>query len=153
MEEYDFDDFNSVASTASLLNIPAELAREDPSGNAFPAPSTRQRSLPQTNGHNQKQALHNGANTGQQGNQLFAKERASQIQASISKVQNWNKFGVTAGSDELYQSFLWASESGDLQTLVRILDSCQINGRNLVKLIELSEKEIITMPSKCYKHT
>lgn len=133
MEEYDFDDYNSVASTASLLNIHAELAREE--NNATPrnhnqpshAFSTNQSSASkafQPGGTATKDTIVNGTDVvnssspSQLREQLLRSARISKVQASISKVNNWGKYGVF-NTDEWKEHLLEAAQAGDLRGMVR----------------------------------
>ena len=121
MEEYDFDDYNSVASTASLLNIQAELAQEE---NNFAARNHLQLPASQNGASQprvavQRENVINGTDT----STSHLKEqllRISKVQASISKVRNWSKFGTngTLNKDEWRDVLLEAAQEGDLKRVV-----------------------------------
>ena len=129
LEEYDFDDYNSIASTASLLNIHAELAQEhiNPvTRNHTPSPTNQNAAFQasQPNGTVRKDTVINGTDNSPTGlrEQLL---RMSKVQASISKVKNWSKFGISNGDlskDEWKDVFLEAAQEGDLKKVVRFLE-------------------------------
>ena len=127
VEEYDFDDYNSVASTASLLNIHAEFAAEEnnvATRNHLQIPTNQNASFQtsQPRGTSKKETLINGTDSSPAHlrEQLL---RISKVQASISKVRNWSKFGVNGAlnKDEWREVFLEAAQEGDLKRVVRLL--------------------------------
>lgn len=124
IEEYDFDDYNSVASTASLLNIHAELVQEENNAST----TANQRSAfkaYQSRGRVEKQTVINGteslnsASSPHLTEQLLRNARISKVQASISKVNNWGKYGVNSvlNTDQWKESFLEAAQTGDLRRM------------------------------------
>lgn len=124
LEEYDFDDYNSIASTASLLNIHAELAQDhiNPvTRNHTPSPTNQNAAFQasQPNGTVRKDTVINGTDTGNSPTDLREQLlRMSKVQASISKVKNWSKFGISNGDlskDEWKDVFLEAAQEGDLK--------------------------------------
>ena len=122
LEEYDFDDYNSIASTASLLNIHAELAREEKNfvaRNHSQLP-TNENGAFQVSQPRSSETVINGTDRSQAHlrEQLL---RISKVQASISKVRNWSKFGANATliKDEWKEVFLEAAQEGDLKRMVR----------------------------------
>ena len=123
LEEYDFDDYNSIASTASLLNIHAEITREEKN---FAARSHSQLSTNdnafQASQPRSSETVINGTDRSQAHlrEQLL---RISKVQVSISKVRNWSKFGANAttlSKDEWKDVLLEAAQEGDLKRMVRL---------------------------------
>lgn len=152
LEEYDFDDYNSVASTASLLNIHAELAQEENNAttrnhnqlsHTFSANQSSAFKALQPRGIVTKETIVNGTDAvtssspSQLREQLLRSARISKVQASISKVNNWGKYGVF-NVDEWKEHFLETAQAGDLrgmqeaysklggtsEILIRVADSC-----------------------------
>lgn len=152
LEEYDFDDYNSVASTASLLNIHAELAREENNAttrnhnqpsHAFSANQSSASKAYQPGGTATKDTVVNGTDVvnssspSQLREQLLRSARISKVQASISKVNNWGKYGVF-NTDEWKEHLLEAAQAGDLrgmqeaysklggtsEIVIKVTDSC-----------------------------
>lgn len=134
IEEYDFDDYNSVASTASLLNIHAELAQEENNASTKNLPrltlTANQGSASkafQSRGKVEKQTVTNDIELLNSASphireQLLRNARISKVQASISKVNNWGKYGPNSvlNTDECKESFLKAAQAGDLRRMVRL---------------------------------
>lgn len=137
IEEYDFDDYNSVASTASLLNIHAELAQEENNVSMKNLPRLSQTLTAnqgsaskafQSRGKVEKQTvtndieLLNSASSPHIREQLLRNARISKVQASISKVNNWGKYGPNSvlNTDECKESFLKAAQAGDLRRMVSL---------------------------------
>ena len=122
LEEYDFDDYNSVASTASLLNIPSELRQENVITRNHSYLPTNQNAAflaSPPNGTVKEDAVINGS----ENSPFHLREklmRMSKMQASISKVNNWSKFGLSGApsKDELRDVFLDAAQDGDLKKMV-----------------------------------
>lgn len=124
LEEYDFDDYNSIASTASLLNIHAEITREEKNFGArsHSQLSTNDSAAFQASQPRSLETVINGTDRSQAHlrEQLL---RISKVQASISKVRNWGKFGANAttlSKDEWKDVFLEAAQEGDLKRMVRL---------------------------------
>lgn len=125
LEEYDFDDYNSVASTASLLNIHAELVQDE--NNAFT--TTNQGSAfkaYQSRGRVEKQTVINGTKSLNSASlphltheQLLRNARISKVQASISKVNNWGKYSSNGvlNTDQWKEGFLEAAQAGDWRNM------------------------------------
>lgn len=118
MEEYDFDDYNSIASTASLLNINAELGQN---GNNFGPSNVAQL---QTNGNNglwesqphtaqSKQYIVSGEDESQ-----IQHSKISKVQTSILKVRDWSKTNGNLNKDDWKDIFLESAYEGDLKRLV-----------------------------------
>lgn len=134
IEEYDFDDYNSVASTASLLNIHAELAQEENNAairnqaqlsHTIPANQNSAFKTFQPKGTAKKETVINGTqspNSASSPPQLREQLlRISKVQASISKVKNWGKYSNGAlNTDEWREIFLEAAQAGDLRRLVKL---------------------------------
>lgn len=122
LEEYDFDDYNSVASTASLLNIPAELRQETVITRNHSYLPTNQNAAflaSPPNGTVKEDAVIYGS----ENSPFHLREklmRMSKMQASISKVNNWSKFGLSGApsKDEWRDVFLDAAQDGDLKKMV-----------------------------------
>lgn len=134
LEEYDFDDYNSVASTASLLNIHAEFAQEENNAttrnhhqlsHTFSANQSSAFKAFQPGGIATKETIVKGTDAvdnsspSQLREQLLRSARISKVQASISKVNNWGKYGVF-NTDEWKEHFLDAAQAGDLRGMVRV---------------------------------
>ena len=122
LEEYDFDDYNSVASTASLLNIPSELRQENVITRNHSYLPTNQNAAflaSPPNGTVKEEAVINGS----ENSPFHLREklmRMSKMQASISRVNNWSKFGLSGApsKDEWRDVFLDAAQDGDLKKMV-----------------------------------
>ncbi|EDO38485.1 predicted protein [Nematostella vectensis] len=104
VEEYDFDDFNSIASTASLLNL--NHPPDNPRTRAFPPKPFAV--IPHPNGT----VVHPHP----QGDQ-YLNGHVSAYQKSISKVESWDQLGCMASQDDWREVLLRASEAGDLITV------------------------------------
>ena len=64
----------------------------------------------------------NSASTPHLREQLLRNARISKVQASISKVNNWGKYGSNSvlNTDEWKEIFLEAAQAGDLRRMVRL---------------------------------
>lgn len=137
MEEYDFDDYNSVASTASLLNIHAELVQEENNASTRNPPQLSHTLTAnqgsafktfQSRGKVEKQTVINGTESLNSvtsphlREQLLRNARISKVQASISKVNNWGKYGSNSvlNMDGWKEIFLEAAQAGDLRRMVKL---------------------------------
>lgn len=114
MEEYDFDDYNSIASTASLLNINGELALN---GNNFASSNYAQlqnnrlrESQPRAQS---KQSIVNGEDASR-----ARHLKISKVQTSILKVRDWSKTNGNLDRDDWKDIFLESAYEGDLKRLV-----------------------------------
>lgn len=114
MEEYDFDDYNSIASTASLLNINGELALN---GNNFASSNYAQlqnnrlrESQPRAQS---KQSIVNGEDASR-----AQHLKISKVQTSILKVRDWSKTNGNLDRDDWKDIFLESAYEGDLKRLV-----------------------------------
>ena len=123
LEEYDFDDYNSIASTASLLNIHAEITREEKNfaARSHSQLSTNDNAAFQASQPRSPETVINGTDR----SQVHLREqllRISKVQASISKVRNWSKLGANAtlNKDEWKDVLLEAAQEGDLKRMVRL---------------------------------
>lgn len=116
LEEYDFDDYNSIASTASLFNIHAESALDENNFTASshaPLPSSDNTALWRSQPKN-TQAKQADKSQAQLKEQLL---RISKVQASISKVRDWSKANGTLNKDDWKDVLLEAAYQGDLKRL------------------------------------
>jgi hypothetical protein len=117
VEEYDFDDFNSIASTASILNLNSDLNDVDRLRMTSPPKSTPRTSKPQKSVKsgptwNVVEQPKNGLSA------LNSNERLTNFQKSISRVHNWDRLGLSGELEDWKQVLLRASEAGDLITVV-----------------------------------
>lgn len=126
LEEYDFDDYNSIASTASLLNIHAELAQDEKNfavRNHAQTPTNETMAL--TTSQSRSTGMHETVINGEDRSQAHLREqllRISKVQASISKVRNWSKFvNGSLNKEEWKDLLLEAAQQGDLKRVVRVL--------------------------------
>lgn len=124
VEEYDFDDFNSIASTTSMLNLATDIddrLRISSPPNVTSTPlMTRSppngyisvlNTLDQTNGFGR----------------IKENDKLSNFQKSLSRVQNWDQLGRGGEQEDWSQVLIQASEKGDLITVVgRIHSLCII---------------------------
>lgn len=126
IEEYDFDDYNSVASTASLLNIHAELVQDENNASTTANQGSAFKTF-QSRGRVEKQTVINGTKSLNSASlphltheQLLRNARISKVQASISKVNNWGKYGSNGvlNTDQWKEGFLEAAQAGDLRNMV-----------------------------------
>ena len=116
IEEYDFDDYNSIASTVSLLNTAAECANED--GNVFDqrlftqkgqTALTQRVASPVTVTSGASKSLHD----------VIRQREAARRQDGIAKVQHWDKIGAFGEcTEDPKLRLLKAAEKGDLRVLV-----------------------------------
>lgn len=113
LEEYDFDDYNSIASTASLLNINGELALN---GNNFASSNYAQlqnnrlrESQPRAQS---KQSIVNGEDASR-----AQHLKISKVQTSILKVRDWSKTNGNLDRDDWKDIFLESAYEGDLKRL------------------------------------
>lgn len=80
----------------------------------------------QSRGRVEKQTVINGteslnsASSSHLTEQLLRSARISKVQASISKVNNWGKYGSNSAlnTDQWRESFLEAAQAGDLRRMV-----------------------------------
>lgn len=104
------------ASTRNLPNLSHTLTANQ--GSAFKAFQSRCKVEKQTviNG---TESL-NSASSPYLPEQLLRNARISKVQASISKVNNWGKYGSNSvlNTDEWKESFLEAAQTGDLRRMV-----------------------------------
>ena len=114
MEEYDFDDYNSIASTASLLNINGDSALN---GNNFASSNYAQL---QNNGlwesqprAQSKQSIVNGEDASR-----AQHLKISKVQTSILKVRDWSKTNGNLDRDDWKDIFFESACEGDLKRLV-----------------------------------
>lgn len=126
LEEYDFDDYNSIASTASLLNIHAELAQDEKNftvRNHVQTPTNETMALKTS--QSRSTGMHETVVNGEDRSQAHLREqllRISKVQASISKVRNWSKCANGSLNKEEWKDLLLeAAQQGDLKRVVRVL--------------------------------
>ena len=109
-------------SNASMRNLP-QLSHTLTAnqGSAFKTFQSRSKVLEKQTVVNGTESL-NSASSPHLNEQLLRNARISKVQASISKVNNWGKYGSNSvlNTDELKESFLEAVQAGDLRGMVRL---------------------------------
>lgn len=125
LEEYDFDDYNSIASTASLLNIHAELAQDEKNfavRNHVQTPTNETMALKTS--QSRSTGMHETVVNGEDRSQAHLREqllRISKVQASISKVRNWSKCANGSLNKEEWKDLLLeAAQQGDLKRVQEV---------------------------------
>ena len=114
VEEYDFDDFNSIASTTSMLNLAADRDERL----RITSPPTAKPQIPRISQNGFKTTP--TWNTAEQTNTLAAVHGNDRLSKSLSRVQNWDRLGRGGEHEDWGQVLLQAAEAGDLITVVGI---------------------------------